>query len=691
VNLYEGKAQGNIVRFETLSASRGLVVDRAGRPLAENRVAWSVSVIPSQLPDDPVQLRQEREQIISALQLKDLLAVRRAGLPLGSEDLVLQSLASEVGIDPDQLTRQVRRSVDNLTVVKDDLSPDDAARFREIQRQLPGVAVLNRLDYYLELHAGEPVPTVIAKDVPRDVALSIQANTLFLPGVVVSDQTLVRQYPGGPEFSHILGYVGPISKEEYEAAGSRHDDNPYLPSDAVGRGGLEEAMEPYLKGTHGGRWIQTDARGVEVAELEGRRLDPKPGNSIELTIDRDFQKAVTAALRRGIQTANDDAVAHGKEPVGAGAAVAVDPQTGEVLALVSLPNFDNQLFVDGISQPQYQALLDNPLKPLTNLAVSGAFPPGSTIKPLLACAGLHAGTITPNTQYRCLGSIRVPTVDNEAGGNTYVCWNPAGHGPINLRNALAQSCDVYFYNVGAPKQTPEGGTESLHYYDPGDPKPHYFEGLGIERIEDAFRTQFGFGAPTGIELAAESPGLVPNAKWLFQTLREYWSVGDTINVSIGQGHLDCTPLQLTCAIAAIANGGRYYRPRLVRALRDIDGNVVREFGADQRWQLTIDPGHVGVVREGMRLTVSEGTAKGKFKLTGDDIPIAGKTGTAEYGEAVDGKYKKQHAWFTAFAPYDAPRIAVAVVIQGGGEGATFAVPVVDEILAHFFGKPVPQA
>ncbi|MBX6341551.1 MAG: penicillin-binding protein 2, partial [Thermomicrobiaceae bacterium] len=487
--------------------------------------------------------------------------------------------------------------------------------------------------------------------------------------------------------SHILGYVGPISKEEYDAARAAGSD-PYLPDDNVGRGGLEQALEPELRGRHGGRWVLKDARGVELAELVDRRRDPEPGYTAVLTIDMDFQKAVTKALQEGIKAADAGARKDGKEPVGAGVVVALDPQTGEVLALVSLPTFDNQAFVDGISQEQYDALLNDPYKPLTNFAISGAFPPGSTIKPLLACVGLQEGTLRPDTHYRCLGSIRVPAAGNELGGNVYVCWNHAGHGTIAVEDGIAQSCDVFFYNVAAPGQEIEGTNTRLHYYIPGDPSPHPFEGVGIDKIERYLKRDFGFGAPTGIELAAEAKGLVPNAKWLYQTLHENWSVGDTINVSIGQGYLSCTPLQMASAVAAIANGGTYYRPRLVRALKDASGRTVREFAPEPVRRLSVAPERLEIVRRGMLRTVTDGTAKGKFVKTGSGVSIAGKTGTAEFGEAVNGKYKKQHAWFTAFAPFDRPRIALAVLIEGGGEGATYAVPVADAVLAAFFGRRV---
>ena len=684
--MYEIRAEGNTINTVTIPAPRGLIVDRNGAVLAENRVSWTVTIVPSQLPEDEARWQYIRSQLIAALGLADQLTVRRNGLPLGTEDSVLQALASALGSDPAELTRTVRDAPDNLIIVKKDLSPEETQRFQQVAKELPGVQVMNLIDYLVELNAGAAVPITVKEDVPRDVALSLEANGFYLPGVRVSDETLIRQYPAGPEFSHILGYVGPITAEEYAAAGGNSPENPYRTSDAVGRGGIEEAMEEILRGTHGVRWVQTDARGVEVSEIRERRLDPTPGATIELTIDQELQRAVTAALSDGIKMANADAMRQQKEPVGSGVAIALNPQNGEILAMVSLPTFDNQRFIGGISQQDYDAYLNDPFKPLTNFAVSGIFPPGSTIKPLYAAAALQEGTITENTEYYCAGQIRVPTVNDETGGNTYVCWQPAGHGSVDVRTGIAESCDIFFYNVGAPNQTAEGSDQPLHYYNPGDAQPHYFEGLGIERIEKYLRNDFGFGAVTGIELAGEEAGIVPNQRWLLQNLREYWSVGDTINVSIGQGHLSCTPLQLVTAIAAIANGGVLYRPRLVRALRDAAGQVTQEIPPEEHARLSVSQENVQIVREGMRQTITDGTAKGKFTRTGNDIAIAGKTGTAEFGEAVNGKYKMQHAWFTAFAPYERPEIAVVVLIQGGGEGSTFAVPVADAILAAYFER-----
>jgi penicillin-binding protein 2 len=255
----------------------------------------------------------------------------------------------------------------------------------------------------------------------------------------------------------------------------------------------------------------------------------------------------------------------------------------------------------------------------------------------------------------------------------------------DIYSGIADSCDVYFYNVGAPRQKPDepANADFVHYYNPRDSQRYYFEGLGIERIEKYLLESFGYGRPTGIELVGEAEGLVPNPRWLYQTIQENWSIGDTINVSIGQGHLLNTPLQLLNATAAIANGGTLWRPRLVKALVREDGRVVKDFPAAQINQLAIDRQHIETVRLGMRQAITSGTGAGIITIT--DPTIAGKSGTAEFGIAVDGKYKRSHAWFTAFGPYEKPEISVAVLIVGGIAGSTYAGPVTNKILEAYFG------
>lgn len=689
---HQTRAEGNILSDEPIPAPRGMIFDRNDEILAENRVTWQVKMIPAQLPSDEEDRAYVREQVITTIGLKDMLAIRRHSVPNEVSGELAVRISEETGISLDEIEERIDSAlaVDNVIPILTDLEPEDAARLGEAVRSIPGVAVMNRFDYVVESDPAAATPTVLREDLDREIALALESNRIYLPGIIVDGETLSRRYRTGNEFSHILGYVGPITGEELEESQSATGQSPYLPTDFVGRGGLEQALEAELRGRRGVRFLHTDARGIKIRELEDRRIEPLPGRNVHLTIDGRFQRAVTRALEEGIAAANeaneDDDDAEAGE-VGSGIVVAMDPRNGEVLAMVSLPTYDNQKFVDGITQSDYQELVENPFNPLTNKAVSGAYPPGSTIKPLMSCMGLEQGTITTETRYQCVGTIDVPTVGYESEHNTYVCWFRDGHGSLNVEEAIAESCNIFFYNVGAPHQVPVGADEALHYFIPGDPTPHYFEGLGIDLIGEYLLNDFGFGAPTGIELANETPGVVPDPEWLFQSpLREYWSVGDTINVSIGQGHLACSPLQLTSAVCSIANGGTLFRPRLVRGFATGNGEDFAELDPDIVHDLTISPENVEIVRQGMLRTVTEGTAWDSFPRTGDGISIAGKTGTADFGEAIDGSYANQHASFCAFAPFDEPEIAVTVLIPGGGEGSTFAVPVADAVLAAYFGR-----
>ena len=323
---------------------------------------------------------------------------------------------------------------------------------------------------------------------------------------------------------------------------------------------------------------------------------------------------------------------------------------------------------------------------------------------MLAGAALEEkifGDDTANYKVACKGHIRVPWTWDESQGNDYPCYvGDPGHGDVDISRGISESCDIYFYNVGAPGQVTSDGPNAgvkTHYYNPDSAtKAIEFKGLGIDRIERYLREAYGFGEPTGIELAGEAAGLVPNPDWLFKSdLREYWSVGDTINVSIGQGHLLCTPLQLAVGTTRIANRGTLYKPRLVKALLREDGSVAQEFqpvaivpprtpNTSGRQLATVSQANLEIVRAGMKRTVTDGTAKGKISFTN---PVIGaKSGTAEFGIAENGKYTKGHAWFTAFGPYDDPRMCVAVLVVGGHEGSVYAGPIADQILDQYFNK-----
>lgn len=684
---YSNVAEDNVLRFERIDAPRGRILDSTGKPLATNRRAWTVKLIPPLLPDDEMRRQEILGTLSETLAMGQALVLDQRRIPEGSEAAVVKELEDRLGVKGDPLLAELERPGVFMALVREPLKPEEGAALLEQVGDQPGVRVMNMIDYYLAANGGSDRSIVLAKDVDREVAMAIAANTNNMPGVEVNDETLIREYPGGAPFSHVLGYVGPITQEEYEAATDPTGESIYDPDDVVGRGGVEEAMQDELRGEKGGRWVQVDATGVERFELVNRRREAVPGKSVQLTIDRDFQIAVTEALQAGIEYANVKALEDGRKPVGSGVAIAINPQNGDLRALVSLPNYDNQLFINGITNDKYQELVNDPFKPLLNRAIAGTYAPGSTFKPLMAAMGLQEEIVNPDTTFDCHGTIRVPWTWDESQGNEYLCWvGTPGHGPVDIYHALSDSCDIYFYNLGAPHQKPSAdipNADWLHYYNPNSSERQYFHGLGIDRIAEYLNTEFGFGQPTGIELAGEASGLVPTPAWLNNTFEDqYWSVGDTINVSIGQGHLLCTPLQLLNATAAIANGGTLWRPRVIKALVDENGEVTKEFTPQPLRKLGVKAEHLKTIREGMRMTITEGT--GSQEITVTDPHIAGKSGTAEHGVAVNGLYAQSHAWFTAFGPYENPEIAIAVMIVNGDAGSTYAGPVANDILKAYF-------
>jgi penicillin-binding protein 2 len=603
-----------------------------------------------------------------------------------------------------------------LVRLEDDLTTDLAALCRAHLNEIPGVKVMNQLDYMVQ--NGRYLERIVVKTgVPRETALKLEANKLYLPGVELEDGVLIRRYPGGEAMSHILGYVGQISQRELDDP--RNQDElgypAYDQNDSIGKDGLELTLEPALRGTRGRRVVEMDQNGASWRVVPGTVIEPSSGQNVSLTIDLELQRAASEILAAGIRYSNADrhAIAaadptrHVKKESGAGAVVAIDPRTGEVLAMVSFPHFDNQLFVDGISQRKYQEYASEEAnKPLFDRALRGEYPPGSTLKPFLAAAGLQEGTLDVNKTYTCTGAIQVPYSWDESKGNNHPCWawRLGGHGPLNVYDALEQSCDVFFYNVGAPRQPiDETKSEFLHYrdYDATTDslgEKHYFEGLGIQPIKKNLFERFWFGARTGIDLPSEANGVVPDAEWLARNYQgQTWSVSATINVSIGQGYFLTTPLQLALNTAAFANGGKILKPQLVREMfggrptgaQSAEPKVLREVGIKKE--------HMDVTREGMRRVVhgpvgtapSSGGLQTKWPMTNPpdepQITIGGKTGTAEIGVADEnGIYDRQHAWFTCYAPFEDPEIVVTAIVEDGGEGSAYAVPVVDRVLRAYF-------
>ncbi|MDQ3657258.1 MAG: penicillin-binding transpeptidase domain-containing protein [Chloroflexota bacterium] len=726
---YKTQAADNVIRPEVLPAPRGMILDRQGRHLARNRRAWEVRVVKAELPDDEAEQRRVLDMLISALQLEDVVAIRPKGVPAGSRDTVLQRVArmlydgeEDQSIADRELARWLREWPDKLVRVAP-VSLDDAAYFRAHAAELPGVLVMNEIDYLVGNIWASRLPITVKTDVPREVALKLEANSIYMPGVYVDDTALAREYPAGEVMSHVLGYVRSIDGASLDDLRNRDENNEriYDQNDTIGKEGLEQALEAQLRGVKGNRSVEVDANGVIMRTMPNSETPAQEGQSVRLTIDLELQNAVGNALRAGIERA-----AAGKEEVNreragkgerlwqvpnAGSAVAYDPRTGEVLAMVSYPYYDNQLFVTGISERKWnEYMLAEKGKAFLNRAVYELYPPGSTFKIFLAASALHHDAITPDKVHSCRGAIRVPNDWDLSQGTSMACWRGwtgGEHGELDLLGAIEGSCDVYFYNVAQEYVERPQAFDDLFYYDwnllngavVSDTK-HFFEGLGIDPLADDMQNRFWFGKATEIEILGEAIGLFPDPAWKQENIEgEGWAVGDTLNVSIGQGETKVTPLQLTMNTAALANGGSFKKPHLVHQWIDAEGKAI-PVEVEEMGKLDIAQEHIDLVVEGMRRVVheergtanrtqvSDGVFETKWPKTNpegeEEILIAGKTGTAEFGEIDKIGARDTHGWFTCFAPLEEAEIAVSVVIEAGGEGSTYAVPVADEILRAYF-------
>ncbi len=605
---YRRAADQNRFRLVQTDALRGIVYDRTGQILVRNIPSFNVSIIPADLPDD------QEESILQ--KLSPLLDV-----PL---DTVIENTALDVvGRLPSDIDRTV-------------VPPKRKPGLREL------VAKGERDPFS---------PTLVKTNVPRDVAFYIEENHLEFPGVQVGLEP-VREYVEGSLLAHILGYVGRVPREsaaEYESQG-------YAPTDQVGLTGLEYSFEQDLRGAKGRRYIEVDVAGREVANLGEQ--SPTPGNNLVLTIDTGFQKTVQTILQKAMRGARSKQ----------GVAIALDPRNGEILALVTLPSYDDNLFATGISVDDYTNLAQDPLHPLVNHAITGQYPPGSTFKLIPATAALQEHVVDINTRIETPGVIWVPNKyypDDPTLAQPFYDWYKRGFGSLAIRDALTVSSDVFFYKLA------------------GGESPEFDTGLGQDRLS-AYARLFGLGELTGIDLPGEAKGLVPDQTWKRKTIGDIWTVGDTYNMGIGQGYVLATPLQVADYTAIVANGGTLYKPQLVHAVADSEGRIVRMIEPQVIRRLPIDQQAFAIVREGMRSAVTRGTAV-RANLAGVDV--AAKTGTAEYyGPRVNG-HLPTHAWFTAFAPYENPQIVVTVFVAGGGEGSEVAAPAAADILRAYFQMP----
>ena len=551
------------------------------------------------------------------------------------------------GVIYDRAGRQVARNVAGWTLA---IRPADLPREAEARSE-----VLTRLGRVFELDPQEIgklvdaarddpfTPARIKSPIPRDLALIIEEQLDRFPGVVIQ-HTPIRQYPEGAFLGKILGYTGPIPAASFQT----RLEQGYERDDTLGISGVELTFEDALRGMRGRRQVEVDALGRETNVLAVLQATA-PGGNVVLTIDSALQRRAAELLAGGMAKARSNQ----------GAIVALDPRNGDVLAMVSLPDYDNNLFAGGISSADFRRLNEDRWTPLVNHAIGGLYPPGSTFKMVTAAAALQERVVTPQTRINCPASVTV-------NGRVFRNWNPLGQGMLTVRQSIAQSCDIYFYEASG-----------------GNPYSG-FKGLGIQRLADYAR-QFGFGERTGIRLTGEERGLVPTEEWKREVKKEPWFIGDNYNVGIGQGDLLVTPLQLANMTAAIANGGTLYRPRIASAVRDASGAEVAAFPPEVIRKLPVSPEHMALIQAGMRDVVfaPEGTAYHALKQP--TFSMAGKTGTAEFYGPIDARGNlPTHALFVAYAPFEAPQIAVAVIVHHGGEGSETAAPIAAELLKAYF-------
>ncbi len=465
------------------------------------------------------------------------------------------------------------------------------------------------------------LPLVAWRDLDEQALARLSEQGHALPGVDVYTEA-VRFYPFKATACHVLGYVG-------RADPTQNGEEPfhyYLP-EMIGRSGLEKTMDEDLRGEAGGRLMRVDVSGLRRDDINQR--DPKAGRDVLLSLDIRIQALAEEAL--------------GNSP---GAAVVMDPDNGDVLAIVSHPGFDPNSFVPFLRSEDWKILSNDELTPLLNRAVAGAYAPGSTFKPVTAMAALESGKFSASTVYDCPGYFQL-------GRAVFRCWYHAGHGPLNLRQALEHSCNVYMFNMALATG------------------PDYISNQAIA---------LGLGRKTGIELDYESSGLVPNNAWKRRVFRDSWRDGDTCNLSIGQGALTVTPLQMAVVTAAFANGGRVWKPRLVVGERASGATTFERRQPVLENSMSWDPDHLKTVREGMRDVVMSPTGTGRaMGIPG--VVMAGKTGTAEFGPAAA---RKRHAWMIAFAPYDRPKYAVVMVVDEGVSGGETVAPRMRRLMTGLF-------
>jgi penicillin-binding protein 2 len=544
-------SEKNRIRVRPVAAPRGILFDRNGLALVDNRPAFTLSLIPREMED--------RNSVVARLSV--LLKI-----PVGD---LLEAL---------------------------ERVPADSIR-----------------------------PVRVRRGLSLEEVTKVEERKLELPGVIVEVEPQ-RVYPTSTFAAHLLGYVREVSDEQMK-------QGRYRRGDMIGQSGLERLLDEYLRGRDGGERIEVDAMGRPVQVM--RREEPDPGAQVITTIDRRIQEAAEQAMA-------------GK----AGSVVVLDPRNGDVLAMTSSPAFPLDRLTGNIDRDEWVRLVKDPMTPLMNRALQGQYPPGSIFKVIVAAAGLQEGALLPMDRIYCNGQFSL-------GHWTFKDWKAGGHGHVDLRTAIAQSCDVYFYQAGLKI----GGDVMARYAQ-----------------------AFGLGAPTGIDLGGERFGLVPFAASRPRGKRP-WQAGDTVNMSIGQGQLLVTPLQVARMMGAVANGGILWKPRLVQRVERADGTLAYSSSSKMTERAEISPVVWAFLRNALSAVVREGTGTAA-RLPG--VEIAGKTGTAQTIAKSDSSKGQDHAWFASFAPADDAQVVVVVFIERGGHGGEVAAPVARQIYEAIFLQKVAQ-
>lgn len=655
---YIAKANENRISQISVPTQRGIIYDRNGYVLARNVASFNVVITPANLPG-------------------------YVGEPNADGELV------EIDAPVQEVYRRLSEMID--VPVSNGLITDETVRFFTPCQTDFGIAQIALIG-----DTNSPYSEIrVACNVDQKTAMVIKERAADWPGVGI-EVVPIREYPTGSLTAEVIGFLGPISaveEEYYRSLGFQPN------RDKVGYAGIEAQLNDLLMGRNGVRVVERDAAGKIIRDLEPP-VEPIPGNNVKLTIDTRLQAVARESLIYWMRTLNQKLYPHEPGRYSSGVVIAMNPKTGEILAMVSYPSYENNRMARLIPAYYYEQLTLDPQKPLLNHAISAEHPPGSVFKMAPAIGFLNERVVTLDQEIYDPGHIFIEQrfAENEANAisREYVCWiykNPphVGHGYMNFYQGVANSCDVYFYKVG-------GGYE--------DEVPGY--GLGIWRLGEYARA-LGYGELTGIELPGEQDGLIPDPNWKRRTQGENWSTGDTYIATMGQGYVLSTPLQMLVSIATLANDGKMMQPTIIREVLDSEGNVIKPFTPKLKRDITkepviqvydenflptgekktVEPWVIQAAKDAMRLVVTEGTAKSVFE--GFEIETAGKTGTAEYCDDVAnekgicdfGKWPA-HAWYSGYAPYDDPEIAVVAFVYNGDEGSILAGPIVKDVIAAYF-------